>query len=217
MNVIKLEHKRAAAGQLLEQRPNRAMKSEALLLHDHHRRRDEPPQCREHTRELRKAVRIQLLARPLCEQYQMSVERVDEQAIGEIALELGGTATQHQPPCPPRLPHSLQQSGLANAGLADKLEHSRRPLLLDGTQQLLDRLALSLSADSARTTPLHASCLQKPSLIPPASKRNTRPRGKTQDRIGARLKRLIGMRSRWIPSRPAPRDGIPVERGRQRR
>jgi hypothetical protein len=160
--------------QLLKQRPNSAMKTKTLLLHDHHRRRDRPLKGRKHASELRHALRIQLLPRTLYEQPEVSVERIDEQATREIALELGGAATQHQPAGPVWLPHSLEQRGLANSRLADELYNGWRSLLLNRTQQLLDRLALTLPADEPHTAPVHVNYLcQEPSLIPPAFRRKT--------------------------------------------
>jgi hypothetical protein len=114
MDVVEREHERTVFRQLLKQRPSSAMKTKTFLLHDHHRRRDKPLHGRKHPSELRHALRIQLLARTLYEQPEVSVERIDEQAIREIALELGGAATQHQPAGPVWLPHSLEQRGLAN-------------------------------------------------------------------------------------------------------
>jgi hypothetical protein len=80
----------------------------------------------------------------------MRVERINEETIRKIALELGGPAAKHQSARRSWLTHGLEQRGLANARLSNDLKHRGRALLFDPTEHPLDGLALSLPNNDPR-------------------------------------------------------------------
>ena len=97
VKIVEHEHQRLLHGQALHQFARRAVGAVALgrggrLI----RARVERPQRREHSAELAQRLGAQAVERAGGERFEVLVEGVDDQAEGQLALELGRAAPQRE-------------------------------------------------------------------------------------------------------------------------
>ena len=115
VHVVQREHQRLRGREPAEQLEHGAMR--AVALGGEHRRGGlEIGERREYAGELR---RLQAAQAACVERSQVRVERVDERAVGQVALELGGPAREHEHPAAAGVVlQRAQQARLADPGLA---------------------------------------------------------------------------------------------------
>ena len=100
MHVVEREHERFGGGEPREQLEHRAVRAVAL---DGQRRRGRRAEVGEGGEDARELLGVQPAQARVVERAQVLVERVDERAVGQFALELGGAAGEHEHPARARV------------------------------------------------------------------------------------------------------------------
>ena len=142
VQVVEHEHERLPRRELLEQRAHGAVAAVALVLERQPASARERRQRGEDVRELAADVVVEVgeSARP--EPAHVLVERVDEDGEGQVALELGGRAREHEVPGRVGAGRDLgQETRLADARLADE-QRRRRAALIEIGQDAVERTEL---------------------------------------------------------------------------
>ena len=125
MQVVEEQDERLALRQRLQQAPHSAMGAVALDL-EPTARRPSRRQRGQHERELRPHVLVHAVQAARLEAAHVLVERIDEHAERQVALELGCAAREHEPAA--RVGSGaqlLEQRRLPDPRLADDFEHGR--------------------------------------------------------------------------------------------
>jgi hypothetical protein len=117
VHVVEQQRQRPLGRQPLEQRAHRPR--QLVTLTRHGRRLHVRPHSRQHRRQLTQLLALELAQRRLARPGQQRVQRVRPQREGQIPLELGRPASQHQQTTVTRPPGQLgEQPRLADPGLA---------------------------------------------------------------------------------------------------
>ncbi len=161
MEVVQEQHERARVGQPAQERSHRPVRPVALV---EHRR----PRCvtagdgREDPCELAAAVTIELRQPVAVEGEQVLVERVDEDPVGQIALQLRGASEQDETAALlGTAPDLGQEPRLAEAGIARDLDHGGLPRQCLG-ERVLEQRELLRPSDQLSHTRRHSLLLGAP-------------------------------------------------------
>ena len=147
MQVVERQDERALVGQVLEQAPHRPVHAEPLVGERAGRRRARAAQRRQDGGQLVDQARLAALAQLVLLGGDVGVQRVDPDAEGQLALELGGGAGQHQEAALLGAPAQLaQQLRLADPRLALDGQEAGRALA-ERVQRGVEASQLGLAPD----------------------------------------------------------------------
>jgi len=158
VKIVEHEDERLLHGEALDQLARRAMGTVALsrggrLI----RARLERPQGGEHSAELGQGFGLQAVEHPRSERLEVLVEGVDDQAEGQVALELGRAPPQRKaPPLLGPTEELGQERGLADTRFA-RDEHDLRRSRTPFVEYALEQIQLGMSANECLSQFNHAT------------------------------------------------------------
>jgi len=141
VQVVEHEHEAVLRGERLQQRLDRPVRAIAVVGHGG------AVPGRLHRREQARELGVEVRPEPQLVRPDVGVEGIDPDAVGEIALELGGGAREDEEPL--RLgpvAQLAQEAGLADPGVPGDGE-AREAILVEGAERLPELIELGLPPD----------------------------------------------------------------------